>query len=122
MLFEKATRLKLRFPFRGQCTVEDLWDLSLQDLDFIYKTLKREEKAQEGDSLLGEKTHRMNLLNLQIDVVKHIFKVKLDEKEARENEAARAERKQKILAIIESKQEDELREKSVEELEALIAE
>lgn len=121
-MFEKAARLKLRFPFRGQCSVEDLWDLSLKDLDFIYKSLRRQQKEQEGESLLDAKSQANEVLDLQIDIVKHIVTVKLAEKEARENEAARAERKQKILAIIESKQEDELREKSVEELEALIAE
>lgn len=34
-IFEKATKEKYRFPFKGQVSVEDLWDLKLQDLDSI---------------------------------------------------------------------------------------
>ena len=30
-VFEIATRKKYRFPFKGMITVEDLWDLSLQN-------------------------------------------------------------------------------------------
>lgn len=34
-IFEAATRYKYRFPFKGMISVEDLWDLKLQDLDSV---------------------------------------------------------------------------------------
>ena len=37
-LFVMATRGKYRFPFKGQISVEDLWDLSVKNLDSIFKS------------------------------------------------------------------------------------
>lgn len=38
-MFDVATRNKLRFPYEGQISVEDMWDLSLSALDSVFKTL-----------------------------------------------------------------------------------
>ena len=43
-IFEKATRGKMRFQFKGLVSVEDLWDLSVQDLDKIFKSLNSQKK------------------------------------------------------------------------------
>ena len=40
-IFEAATRYKYRFPFKGMISVEDLWDLKLQDLDSVFKLLNK---------------------------------------------------------------------------------
>ena len=40
-IFEAATRYKYRFPFKGMISVEDLWDLKLQDLDSVFKLMKK---------------------------------------------------------------------------------
>ena len=45
-IFEYAAKNKLRFPFRGSITTEDLYDLSPANLDSIYKTLSREAKER----------------------------------------------------------------------------
>jgi len=83
-IFEYATRNKVRFSFRGLISVEDLWDLSLTNLDSIYKELNKQSKQSEEESLLNIKTQEDELLNVQIDIVKHIVSVKLAEKEERE--------------------------------------
>ena len=41
-IFAKASKLRLRFNYKGIITVEDLWDLSIDTLDKIYKYLHLE--------------------------------------------------------------------------------
>ena len=52
-IFEYAAKHKLRFPYRGSITTEDLYDLSPADLDRIYKTLAR-EATEELNKMLEE--------------------------------------------------------------------
>ena len=71
-IFEFATRNKVRFPFKGMISVEDLWDLSLTNLDSIYKTLNKQVKQSEEESLLSTKASVDTELEVQIAIVKHI--------------------------------------------------
>lgn len=110
-------RNKYRFEFKGLISAEDLFDLKLEDLDVIYKGLKRQEQELLGDSLLDTAENPAKReVEAKIDIVKSIFAIKKVEmenaKRALENKAQKA----KILAIIENKQDQELSEKSIEEL------
>lgn len=119
-LFEKASKLKIRFNYHGIITTEDLWDLNVNSLDYIYKQLMSAKKESETESLLEEnKTNP--ILEVQIEIVKYIFNVKIEERKAAELRAQNAAKKQKILAILARKQDAELENKSAEELEKLIA-
>jgi len=119
-MFEKAVRMKLRWMFRGLCSAEDLWDMRVEDLDAIYKALRREAKAQSEDSLLAERTEESEVLNLKIEIIKHVVLTKLDEAEARQQEVEKAARKQQILGIIAQKQDQALMEMDIEELQGLV--
>ena len=119
-LFERATRNKIRFGYRGVISTEDLWDLDVEELDGIYKNLMAEKKDSETESLLSEKKTN-SILETKIEIVKYIFGVKVDEAKAAELKAENAAKKQKILAILARKQDAELENKSAEELEKLIA-
>jgi hypothetical protein len=119
-LFENATRNKIRFGYRGMISTEDLWDLGVEELDGIYKNLMAEKKDSETESLLSEKRSNL-ILETKIEIVKHIFGVKVEEAKAAEQRAENAAKKQKILAILARKQDAELENKSAEELEKLIA-
>lgn len=121
-MFEYATRNKIRFPFKGLISVEDLWDLSLTNLDSIYKTLNKQVKQSEEESLLNTKTTVDKELDVQIAIVKHIVAVKLAEQEAREKASAKKAQKQKIMAIIASKQDEALQNSSVEDLQKMLDE
>ena len=55
-IFEVAVRSKMRFPFRGLVSVEDLWDLTVEDLDTIFKTLNSQIKQVKEESLLSNRT------------------------------------------------------------------
>ena len=121
-IFEYATRNKVRFSFRGLISGEDLWDLSLTNLDAIYKDLKKQSKQSEEESLLNIKTQEDELLNVQIEIVKHIVSVKLAEKEEREKASAKKAQKQKIMSIIAAKQDEALQNSSIDDLQKMLDE
>lgn len=115
-MFEKASRMKLRFAYKGVCSVEDLWDMRLTELDSLFKALNAQLKAREGESLLGAVSPADKVLDLQIEIVKHIVKTRLAERDAVRDSAEKAEKKQKILGIIAHKQDAALIDTPLEEL------
>lgn len=121
-IFEYAAKHKLRFPYRGSITTEDLYDLSPADLDRIYKTLAREAKKNEEESLLADKKDEDVDLNAKIDIIKHIVTEKLAAIERAKKAAATKMQAEKIRAIIAEKQDAALKEMSPEELNKMLEE
>jgi hypothetical protein len=121
-IFEQATRNRLRFSYKGSVSVEDLWDLGVQDLDKIFKALNKNLKAAEGESLLGTKNKADTETDLQIAIVRRIVEVKLAEMAAREAEADRRVKRQKILRIMSTKQDEALQARSIEDLAKMLDE
>jgi hypothetical protein len=121
-MFEKAVRLKLRFTHKGLCTVEDLWDIPLESLDRIFKELNTNLKAQKEESLLATRSKEDEILDLKISIVKHIVEVRLSEQKARKDLAAKLAKKQNLLGIIAEKQDNALRDMSVDDLTKLVDE
>ncbi len=119
-IFEIATRNKFRFAFRGLISVEDLWDLRLEQLDEVYKTLTTEMKKANEESLLKIKTKDQKDVELKIKIVKYIVELKLIEVENRNKEKKKKEQKQRILELINKKENQELENKSIEELNSMI--
>lgn len=119
-MFETATRRKYRFQLSGSLTVEDLWDLSLESLDKIFKSLNAQRKQTEEESLLASKTKEDEDLINKIEIVRHIVSVKLAEKEARAKAKEVKEQKQKIMAILDEKKDKALHDMTTEQLEALL--
>ena len=119
-MFETATRRKYRFQLSGSLTVEDLWDLSIESLDKIFKNLNAQRKQTEEESLLASKTKDDEDLINKIDIVRHIVSVKLAEKEARAKAKEIKEQKQKIMAILDEKKDKALHDMTTEQLEALL--
>lgn len=119
-MFEMAIRNKFRFPFKGLISSEELYDLSVENLDIIFKSLNSEIKKAKEESLLDIKTSEDKILQAKIEIVKYIVSIKLEEKRIKENEKKNKEERQKILSIIANKQESELKNKSIEELEKML--
>ena len=61
-------------------------------------------------------------LQMKIDVVKHIVKTKLQEREVAKNIALNKARKQKLLQVLERKQDAALQEMDVADLQKMIDE
>lgn len=121
-MFEVATRTKMRFPFKGMISVEDLWDLSVQNLDKVFKALNSQRKEAQEESLLNVKSSEDEVLDTQIAIVKYIFDVKLDEQAARVKAAENKEKKQKIMALMAKKDDEAMENMSKEELQKLLDE
>ena len=117
-IFKYAAKNALRFPYKGMASVEDLFDLGLNELDNIYKTLKKQQKNDAGESLIEDKTPQDTQLEIKLAIVKEIF----DDKKASIDKAKKtAEKKaqaQKILYIMNRKQDEALQNMSMEELQA----
>lgn len=122
-MFEFATRNKLRFPYKGMISAEDLWDLRPTELDKIYKALKSQKKKEdEEESLLATKSAGDVVLDTQIEIVKHIVGVKLTEAEAAKNAKKNKEKREYIMSIIKAKEDQAMHDMSIEELKKMLGE
>lgn len=126
-MFEKATRIRLRFETpAGLIDIEDLWQLPLTsnrgkvNLDDIAKDLHKKRKNDDEVSFVYKDKKPESLDQLRFDIVKHIIDVKIAEREAEADAMARKEKKQKILALIAEKQDENLRGMSLEQLTAMV--
>lgn len=121
-LFINATRNNYQFPFRGMINVIDLWDLSLTNLDSVFKTLNAEAKKSEEESLLNTKSKEDEEISNKIEIVKYIVGVKLDEKKKREDAKKNAEMRQRLLEIKAKRQDAALENMSDDDLDKALAE
>lgn len=118
-MFEQASKKKIRFAYRGSLTTEDLWDLTLTELNEIYIKLAKTKKADASESLINPRED--SLVTLQMEIVKHIFDVKTADAAAARNRAAKKIRQDLILDAINKKETDGLLSKSLDELRAELA-
>lgn len=121
-IFEYAVENKLRFPYKGSVSTEDLYDLSVNELDTIYKNLKREAKKADEDSLLTTQSKEDISLNVKIEIVKAIVAKKLAAVEARKKAKENKEKRDKLLEIKAQRENAVLENMSDEELNKALAE
>lgn len=119
-IFEMASKLKFRFPYKGQISVEDLWDLTPAQLDTIYKALNKEVKQTQEESLLTTANTEDAELRAKIEIVKHIFTEKRLETASRLAAAEKAEKKRRILEILAEKQDASLQNMSEDDLRKML--
>lgn len=121
-MFEIAVKNKFRFQFNGMINSEDLFDLSVRDLDSIFKKLNSELKKVKEESLLEVKTQQDQELEIKIEIVKYIFNIKREEEQKRLKAKELKEKKQKLMEILKGKEEQDLLGKSTEEIQRMINE
>ena len=120
VLFEMASQCKFRYPYKGMITTEDLWDLSLEQLDEVFKALNDEISEKKSDSLLKtiavEDAVKVNELKNKLEIVKYIFQSKEAAAELESMARENANKRKRILAALAAKQESALQNMSEEEL------
>jgi hypothetical protein len=120
-MFEKASKLKLRFQTsKGILTVEDLWDLTLPQLNKIAKDLNSEIKKDSEEDFLNDRSEVDTILQLRFSIVRHIMEVKKVEVRTSQESAMNKEHNQSILRLIAEKEAEELKSLSAEELRKLL--
>ena len=123
-MFEKATRKKIRFDFKGKISVEDLWDLSRKDLNTIFQNLDAEMRSIPAVSLLDDDANNKKKraeIQLKIDLVQHVNSYK---KTQEINALARQQaitQRNRLLEEKAKRQAGEVGTLSLEDLDAQLA-
>ena len=123
-IFAIATKNKFRYPYKGLISTEDLWDLNLDQLDSIYKTLMKDAKDRHEDSLLTTMPQNDGdtVLEMEIEIVKYIFDAKVEAARRMEAAVANEAKKRRILEVLAKKQDDSLNNMSEDELREMLNE
>jgi hypothetical protein len=130
-LLLRASRTQLRFPSsKGNLSMEDLWDLPLttrvgsaSSLDAIAKHVHQQIQNETTVSFVETKPNiRLRLLNDQLEILKGVIKIRLEENNKALERAAKAEKRRKLLEALETKENQELSSASKDELLKQLAE
>lgn len=114
-LFEYAARHKLRFEYKGNLSVEDLWDLSVEELDEIFKRLNALVRNANVDSLL--ETEKISVEDeVRLSLLHSIVSTKLEEANERKVRIEKAARRREILEALATKQRESLHNATEDEL------
>lgn len=126
-IFERASREKLRFKStHGQITVEDLWCLPLINergglcLNTLAKNLSRQLRDENEENFVEPISPQKSLSLLKLEVVKHIIKVKIEERDSKTEELKKETKKKQILGILADKEENSLKNMSEQELRKML--
>lgn len=116
-LFELATRRKFRFETtRGNLTIEELWDLSIESLDRIAVALHKKVNSEETVSFVNTSKKVNTGDELKLEIVLHVINVRVTEATESRDRQLKAERARTIRDELERRKEDAIKTKSDEEL------
>lgn len=121
-IFERASRSKVRFQTRkGLISTEDLWDLSLKHLDSMAGSINQEiEKLGSKSFLSDASTPQSSEMQLKLDLLIHVIRSKEQQNKAAETRASNMRQRAALEQILSEKRNEELKGKSVEEIQAMI--
>jgi hypothetical protein len=121
-MYKKALRTKLRFSTtKGKLTTEDLFDLSLTDLNNLAISLDKKLSETPRKSFISDIAPDTQEDELRLNIVKDVITLKLAERNAAQNAKAKAAEKAQLLEILHRKKNEALENLSVAEIEAKLA-
>lgn len=119
--FKLATQQKLRFQTsKGSLSTEQLWDLSIPELDTLAVSLEDEYNKSGKKSFVVKSSAKDKATKLRFDVVLDVLTTKVEEQQAATAEKERKEHNNKILGLIAEKQDESLKGKTIKQLEAML--
>ncbi len=119
--FKKAVKDGLRIQTtKGVLSTEQLFTLSVSDLNDLAVSLDEEYEKSGKKSFLTKTSAKDKTTKLKFDIVLEILTDKLAETEAASEAKEIKEHNNKILALMAEKKDDALKGKSFKELEKLL--
>lgn len=120
-IYQEASKQKLRFnTTKGVLSTEQLWDLSIGELDNVTVGLENDYKESGKKSFVIKKSEKDKIAKLKFDVALDILTAKVEENELLMEAKSKREHNVKIIELIAAKKDDELKGKSVKELEGML--
>lgn len=120
-MYKEALQKKLRFKTnKGMITTEDLFDLSLQNLNTLAIMLDKKISEAPKKSFIEELPAEENDDELRFSIVKDVINIKLKARKDNIDKAQADARKKRILEILAKRNDEELEKKSTEELRAML--
>ena len=127
-IFKKASKKKLRFSTnRGVLSVEQLWDLSKDEIRQL--VIKAREAAKKSSGEVNDS--ELSFLDspakakatddeLRFEILKDIYLTKKSAEEKAQKKAEAKANNKKLLEIIARKQDEALEKKSIKDLEKML--
>lgn len=120
-MYKEALQKKLRFKTnKGMITTEDLFDLSLQNLNTLAIMLDKKISEAPKKSFIEELPAEKNDDELRFSIVKDVINIKLKARKDNIDRAQADAQKKRILEILAKRNDEELEKKSTEELRAML--
>lgn len=120
-MYKEALQKKLRFKTnKGMITTEDLFDLSLQNLNTLAIMLDKKISEAPKKSFIEELPAEENDDELRFSIVKDVINIKLKARKDNIDKAQADAQKKRILEILAKRNDEELGKKSTEELRAML--
>lgn len=120
-MYKQLIRDKVRFQCtKGNLTLEQLWDLTPDELNSLAVALDAEYEASGKKSFIVAKSVKDKATKAKFDAVIDILNTKMEEAEKAKRRKQIREKNKKIIDLIAEKQEDALKGKSIKALEAML--
>lgn len=120
-MYKEALRLKLRFSTDvGTLTTEQLWGLTLSQLDKVAVELEENSTKNVRKSFISDVSEEDKIENLKFEIVLDILKTKLDVQRAQRDAIEAKAHNEKILNILSERKDRDLNKLSDEELEKML--
>ena len=120
-MYKEALQKKLRFKTnKGMITTEDLFDLSLQNLNTLAIMLDKKISEAPKKSFIEELPAEENDDELRFSIVKDVINIKLKARKDNIDKTQADAQKKRILEILAKRNDEELEKKSTEELRAML--
>jgi hypothetical protein len=119
--FKLASQQKLRFQTnKGSLSTEQLWDLSIPELDTLAVSLEEEHAKSGKKSFIVKSSPKDKVAKLRFDVVLDVLTTKVEEAQAATEARETKEFNNKILTLIAEKKDETLKGKSIKQLQEML--